>query len=108
MRQTLLATLLALAAVVGNVSSLPVIVKTTSTTEPPAAAAAAEAVADAHDSPEEQLSYSRYLQEIVQALETDEDFRKKLSDSEQVDIRVSAATKWTNLQTISQYGMIVL
>lgn len=39
--------------------------------------------------PEENLSYNRYLQEIVSALETDEHFKEKLKNAEQVDIRVS-------------------
>lgn len=44
-----------------------------------------------HSPPEESLSYNRYLQEIVAALETDENFKEKMKNAEQVDIRVSDA-----------------
>lgn len=35
------------------------------------------------------LEYERYLKEVVNALETDEEFRKKLDNATDVDIRVS-------------------
>lgn len=35
------------------------------------------------------LEYERYLKEVVNALETDEEFRKKLDNASDVDIRVS-------------------
>lgn len=35
------------------------------------------------------LEYSKYLQEVVQALESDPDFRKKLESTNEEDIKVS-------------------
>lgn len=35
------------------------------------------------------MEYERYLKEVVNALETDEEFRKKLDNATDVDIRVS-------------------
>lgn len=37
----------------------------------------------------ENLEYERYLREVVNALETDDEFRKKLDNATDVDIRVS-------------------
>lgn len=37
------------------------------------------------------LEYERYLKEVVNALETDPEFRKKLDNATDVDIRVSFA-----------------
>lgn len=35
------------------------------------------------------LEYERYLKEVVEALESDPDFRKKLENAPEADIRVS-------------------
>lgn len=74
--------LLVLATICAIVQSLPVKQPTTTSTAAPEAASPA-------NSPEHDLHYSRYLQEVVQALETDPDFKAKLDKAEQVDIRVS-------------------
>lgn len=74
--------LLALSAVCSfGAFALPVARPATTTTAVPD-------VKQQEESPEMQLSYSRYLHEIVQALETDQDFKDKLQKAEQVDIRV--------------------
>jgi hypothetical protein len=38
------------------------------------------------------LEYKRYLQEVVETLETDPDFRKKLETAEEADFRVCIIT----------------
>lgn len=77
-------TLLVLATVCAVAQALPVKQQTTTTTT----TATPESETPQH-LPEHDLHYSRYLQEVVQALETDPEFKAKLDKAEQVDIRVS-------------------
>lgn len=42
-----------------------------------------------HETFQGALEYERYLKEVVNALETDPEFRKKLDNASEVDVRVS-------------------
>lgn len=53
------------------------------------------------DSPTQNLEniieYERYLKEVVSALESDKEFRKKLDSASEVDIRVKFSTFYLNV-----------
>lgn len=47
------------------------------------------------------LEYERYLKEVVNALETDPEFRKKLDNATDVDIRVCICILKQSIHSIS-------
>jgi hypothetical protein len=55
------------------------------------------------------VEYNRYLEEVVQALESDPQFREKLKNAEDADIRVSKCLLiWCNCKMIIGVDLISL